>query len=72
MVRWVQKLKASVIDFVEKCSAKGGWAAIASLQEADNVVAGEAGALIQQSENGKDFIEFYKEISAAERVNPHC
>lgn len=46
----------SVIDFVEKSS--GGWAAIGSLNEADKIMAGKAGTLIQYRGEG-DFIEMY-------------
>jgi carbamate kinase len=47
----------SVIDFVEKSNGRG-WAAIGSLREADKIMAGEAGTLIQDR-GGVDFIEFY-------------
>jgi carbamate kinase len=49
----------SVIDFVESSGGQG-WAAIGSLKEADKVMAGEAGTLIQDRD-GADFIEFYDE-----------
>jgi carbamate kinase len=49
----------SVVDFVESSSGQG-WAAIGSLKEADKVMAGEAGTLIQDRD-GTDFIEFYAE-----------
>lgn len=54
----------SVIDFVEKSEGRG-WAAIGSLKEADKIMAGEAGTLIQDR-NGEDFIEFYDSVDAPE------
>ena len=46
----------SVVDFVEKNPS--GWAAIGSLKEADKIMAGKAGTLIQ-NRGGEDFIEIY-------------
>jgi carbamate kinase len=55
----------SVIAFVESSGGRG-WAAIGSLKEADKVMAGDAGTLIQ-NRDGADFIEFYDdEINAME------
>ena len=48
----------SVIEFVEKSNGNG-WAAIGSLKEADKIMEGKAGTIIQNRDNGKDFIEFY-------------
>jgi carbamate kinase len=50
----------SVIDFVEKSNGRG-WAAIGSLSEADKIMAGEAGTLIQDR-GGEDYIEFYDDL----------
>ena len=51
----------SAIDFVEK-SIGEGWAAIGSLKEAEKIMAGEAGTIIQDRD-GEDFIEFYDSCS---------
>ena len=48
----------SVIDFVKHGSGKR-WAAIGSLKEVDKIMKGEAGTIIQERDDGKDFIEFY-------------
>ena len=46
----------SVVEFVEQNPS--GWAAIGSLKEADKIMAGKAGTLIQ-NRGGEDFIEMY-------------
>lgn len=56
----------SVIDFVEKSDGHG-WAAIGSLKNADKIMMGEAGTLIQDRD-GKDFIEFYEEETTPETI----
>lgn len=49
---------ASAIDFVQR---SGGWAAIGSLKEAREIVAGSAGTRIENREGQEDFIEYYYE-----------
>lgn len=51
----------SVIDFVENSYGKG-WAAIGWLNEAEQIMSGEAGTLIQERD-GEDFIEFYEDVN---------
>lgn len=48
----------SAIDFVER---SGGWAAIGSLQEADKIMAGEAGTVIVGNQS-PGHIEFYEDM----------
>lgn len=54
----------SAIEFVEKNNGKG-WAAIGSLKEADKIMVGEAGTIVQDRD-GVDFIEFHEHSSEPE------
>ena len=59
----------SAIDFVEK-TPDGGWCAIGSLKEADQILAGEAGTTITE-EFGPNHIEFYDKLPAENDNEPH-